>query len=77
MNGDDTCIQNFDGKAEGKRPLGRPWHRWKKILLKWMVNTVDGKVWIGFFWVRLGVGMGPSKHCNEHMGCIKCREFVL
>jgi hypothetical protein len=22
-------IQGFGGKLEGKRPLGRPWHRWK------------------------------------------------
>jgi hypothetical protein len=25
---DQKCIQNFVGKREGNRPLGRPRHRW-------------------------------------------------
>jgi hypothetical protein len=33
----------------------------KKMLLKWMINTLDGKVRIGFFWVRIGIVMGSFK----------------
>jgi hypothetical protein len=25
----EECVQGFDGKAEGKRPLGRPRRRWE------------------------------------------------
>jgi hypothetical protein len=25
----DKCTQNFVAKREGRRPLGRPWHRWE------------------------------------------------
>jgi hypothetical protein len=29
MNGgENECLWDIDGKAEGKRPLGRPRHRW-------------------------------------------------
>ena len=30
-----------------------------------MDGTVDGKVWIGFFWVRIGIVMGSFER-NEH-----------
>jgi hypothetical protein len=33
------------GKPEGKRPLGRPRHRW-----------VDGVMWTGLVWLRIGTG---------------------
>jgi len=40
------------GRAEGKRPLGRPLSRWEgtiKIILKeW-----DGRVWTGLVWLRV------------------------
>jgi hypothetical protein len=26
---DEKCIQNLVGKPEGKRPFGRPRHRWE------------------------------------------------
>jgi hypothetical protein len=37
--GDDKCVQNFGGKPEVKKPLGRPGHIWKdniKIYLREM-----------------------------------------
>jgi hypothetical protein len=47
------------GKPEGKRPLGRPRHRWenniKIIFRKWDVD-----VWTGSSWLRIGTG-GVSK----------------
>jgi len=27
--GEDMCIENFGGESGGKRPLGRPRHRWE------------------------------------------------
>jgi len=33
----------------------------EKMLLKWMINTVDGKVRIGFFWIRIRIVMGSLK----------------
>jgi len=26
---EDRCIRGFGGEPEGKRPLGRPMHRWE------------------------------------------------
>jgi hypothetical protein len=36
-----------------------------------------GEVRVGFFWVEIGIVMGSFKHCNEHMGFIKCRGFIV
>jgi hypothetical protein len=41
------------GKPEGKRPLGRPRHRWVDNI-KIDIEKVDGMVWIGFIWLRIG-----------------------
>jgi hypothetical protein len=56
-------------KPEGKRPLGRPRHRWidniKMDLLRW-----DWEVCTGLVWLRIGTG----EHDNEPSGSIKCGE---
>ena len=43
------------GKPKGKRPLGRPRHRWedniKMIFRKW-----EGVVGTGWVWLRIGIG---------------------
>jgi hypothetical protein len=49
----------------------------EKMILKWMINTVVEKVRIGFFWAGIWIMMGPFKRCNEHMGFLKCREFII
>jgi hypothetical protein len=36
-------------KPEGRRPLGRPRHRW--IVRKWDVGA-----WTGLIWLRIGTG---------------------
>ena len=38
----DAC-RAVDGKHEGERPLGRPGHRWEKILKRFLEKQ-DGKV---------------------------------
>jgi hypothetical protein len=42
------------GRPEGKRPLGRPRHRW----VEWILGTVALGVWIGFDWLRTETGGG-------------------
>jgi hypothetical protein len=39
------------GKPEGKRPLGRPKHRWEDNIKKW-----DTGVQTGSSWLRIGGG---------------------
>jgi len=46
------------GKPEGKRPLGRPRHRWK-IILRWILKW-DVGAWTGSGWLRIGTGGGEA-----------------
>jgi hypothetical protein len=47
------------GKLEGKRPLGRPKHRWvDNIKLDLTEIRWDGVVWIGLIWLRIGASGG-------------------
>ena len=41
------------GKPEGKRPLGRPRHRWDDIL-RWIFRKWDVGVWTRLIWLRKG-----------------------
>jgi hypothetical protein len=41
------------GKAEGKRPLGRPSRRWEEN-----IRMDLGKVWTGCMWLRIGTSGG-------------------
>jgi hypothetical protein len=41
------------GKPEGKRPLGRPRRKWEDG-----IRTDLRFVWIGFDWLRIGIGGG-------------------
>jgi hypothetical protein len=45
------------GKAEGRRPLGRPRHRWEDGIRIDLMEIGLG-VWIGFIWLRIGIGGG-------------------
>ena len=44
------------GKREGKRPLGRPRHRWEDI--KWIFRKLEGVVGTGWSWLRIGTDGG-------------------
>jgi hypothetical protein len=52
--GEKRCAESL---PEGKRPLGRPGHRWGIILQwifkKWYVEALTGLVWLG-----IGTGRG-------------------
>ena len=45
------------GKPEGKRPLGRPRHRWE-VILKWILRKWERVVRTGWDWLRIGTGGG-------------------
>jgi len=58
--GNVTCIGErrgvyrvFVGKREGKRPLGRPRHRWR-IILRWICMKWDVGAWTGSIWLKIG-----------------------
>jgi hypothetical protein len=40
------------GKPEGKRPLGRPRHRWEDNI-KMTVREIGWVVWTGLIWLRI------------------------
>ena len=45
------------GKSEGKRPLGRPMHRWEDNITM-DLEEVECGVWTGSSWLRIGIGGG-------------------
>jgi hypothetical protein len=45
------------GKSEGKRPLGRPRHRWEDGV-RMDLREIGWGVWIGFDWLGIGIGGG-------------------
>jgi hypothetical protein len=45
------------GKPEGKRPLGRPRHRWEDGI-RMDLTEIGSGVWNGFDWLRTGTGGG-------------------
>jgi hypothetical protein len=44
-------------KPEGKRPLGRPRHRWENGI-RMDLREIAWRVWSGFNWLRIGTGGG-------------------
>ena len=45
------------GKPDGKRPLGRPRHRWENNI-KMDLQEVGGGLGTGWGWLRIGTGGG-------------------
>jgi hypothetical protein len=41
------------GKPEERGPLGRPRCR-LGIVLRWILEKLDGMIWTGFIWLRIG-----------------------
>jgi hypothetical protein len=42
-------------KPAGKRPLGRPRHRWEDNII---MDLRKGNVWTGFMWLKIGTSGG-------------------
>jgi hypothetical protein len=47
------------GRPEGRRPLGRPRHKWEDNI-KMDLQEVEwgGMAWTGLIWLRIGAGCG-------------------
>jgi hypothetical protein len=43
-------------KPEGKRPLGRSRRRCMDV--EWIIESLDGVVWAGLTWLRIGTNGG-------------------
>ena len=61
-------------KPEGKRPLGRPWHRWEDI--KMDLQEVERGHGLDRAGTEQGQMAGTCKRGNEPSGFIKCVEFL-
>jgi len=64
------------GKPEGKRPLGRPRHRWGDNI---KIDLQEVGCWVrtGSSWLRMGWWVAGTCECgNEPSGSIKCGEFL-
>jgi hypothetical protein len=46
------------GRPEGRRPLGRPRHRWEDNIKMDLQEVGWGGAWTGFIWLRIGTGGG-------------------
>jgi hypothetical protein len=57
------------GKPEGKRPLGRPRHRWEIILI-WIFRKWDVGVWTGSSWLRIGTTYTTNLQSNRARSCV-------
>jgi hypothetical protein len=44
-------------KSEGRRPLGRPRHRWNDGI-RMDLREIGWGIWSGFNWLRIGTGGG-------------------
>jgi hypothetical protein len=54
--GEKRCIHGFGrGKPKGKRPFGRPWHRWEDII-KLDLQEVGWGPWTELIWLRIQTG---------------------
>ena len=47
------------GKPDGKRPLGKPRHKWKDNI-KMFIQVGWGGTWTGLIWLRIGT-------CGGHL----------
>ena len=46
-----------EGKPEGRRPLGRPRHRWVDNITMDLLEVGCG-IWTGLGWLKIGTGGG-------------------
>jgi hypothetical protein len=55
------------GKSGGKRPLGRPRHKWESGI-RMDLRAISWDVWSGFNWHMIGTGGGLCDYGNEPSG---------
>jgi len=54
---DERCIQDFGGKPEAERPLGRHRHRWEDNI-RTDLQEVGWGAWTELIWFMMGTGGG-------------------
>jgi hypothetical protein len=68
--GGERCFQVLVGKPEGKRPLGRPRHKWEdNIKMDLRELGIDGANWIRLAEDR--IQWQTCEHGNKPLGSIK------
>jgi len=63
------------GKPVGKRPLGRPRHRWE-VILRWIYRKWEGVCGLDGIASGWGQVAGTCEYGVEHSGSKKCGEFL-
>jgi len=71
--GERRCVYRvLVGKPQGKRPLGRPRHRWEDNIKMDLQEVGCG----GMDWIELAQDRDRCECGNEPSGSIKCGEFL-
>jgi hypothetical protein len=60
---------------DGKRPLGRPRHRWEENI-RMNLQEMECGAWTESIWLRTGAGAGTCECSNKTLGSIKYGEFL-
>jgi hypothetical protein len=63
------------GKPKEKRPLGRPRRR-RMDNIKIDIREIEGMVWTGSIWLRIGPVEVSCEHGDETSGSINCWEVL-
>ena len=58
MGGEKRLYRVMVGKPEGKRPVGRPRHRWEDNIKMELQAVRCGGSWTVSSWLRIGIGGG-------------------
>lgn len=61
----EECMQHFGGETGGKRPTGRPRHRWEGNI-KFHFKQLE-RAWTGVIWLRRWVSDDVSERGNKLM----------
>ena len=54
---EESCIQGVNGQPQGKRPCGKPRHRWEDKI-KVDLQEVGFGAWTGLIWLSIGTSGG-------------------
>jgi len=75
MGGGRGVYRVLVGKPVGKRPLGRPRHRWE-VILRWIYRKWEGVCGLDGIASGWGQVAGTCEYGVEHSGSKKCGEFL-
>jgi len=70
----NELFTDFVQETQTGRPFGRPSHR-RLDIIKTDLQEMGWQTWIGLIWLRTGT-CGWLLQTGEHLGLIKCGEFV-